>query len=772
MTLAVGLVALCFTSLFLARTRLIAGPQVQALLEREASRRGVDLYVASMRPVGLLGVRLERVRGRVRRGPYVMDTRVSTLDVSPDVWASLRQGRPVPGTVTLNEAHVTLSRRPDLPPEPGAPPAEPAPGPAQELGLESLHVVGRDVTVELRAGEAMVSTRPLRLARLEATLPLRGAPLPTSVSAYGELPDGVPFTMSTRERASGPGYEIVLAPREPTHIDAWFDGQLPFEMTASGVTLCSQCERDVIDLGAVELRLPNLGQRAVCDGPTGSAGLERGQGRARARWGRGARAARPEHRDRAGAHALSVRLGPGRAHRGAGGARGAPRGHARAELAVRQPGAAVERGRPGRALLAAPAARLARHRPASPGRRGQRALGATADVRARLLELNADVTLLEAQAQAPMLTGEPLQIPSLRVRGEAVADLVGRALSVRRLEVGLGRVRPIKLRGQLVSARSGWRFEARALGRDIEAEALRRALPERITRPVAGAELAGHFGFDVHARGHTAWPESLDLGLEVDGDVEVLRDGHAADIRALASDGVPWVPPGSGIVLPESVEQWVPYEQLPAHLPRGLIAAEDATFFRHDGFDLGGLARAMTHNLTVGRMERGGSTITQQLIKNLYLSHDRTAVRKLQEAYLTWRIEDELSKERILEIYLNIVHWGPDLHGIHHAAAHYFGRDPRQLEVSQIALLAAILPNPDHFGGLLDAGRLASSRLTKFEHIMANLRYMGDITTEEYARMMARARQGRVGGLELTVCADDEEAPEGAPPCTRPEADL
>ena len=257
----VGMVALFLAALFLARTPLIAGPIIQDIMAKEASQRGVELYIESMRPVGLFGVRFEQVRGRLRRGPYVLDTRMEALDVSPDIWGSIKQGRPIPGELRLEKARIVLERKPDLAAggRAGAKVDASEKTAADALGLNEIRIVGVDVEVELRAGRAFQSTHPIELDRLEATLPLEGTPLPTTMSAHGRLPDGVPFALSTRPVQGEQGNEIVLQHQEPTRIHEWFGGQLPFQMTSQGVVLCSGCAQDTIDFGAVELKLPNLG---------------------------------------------------------------------------------------------------------------------------------------------------------------------------------------------------------------------------------------------------------------------------------------------------------------------------------------------------------------------------------------------------------------------------------------------------------------------------------------------------------------------------------
>lgn len=147
--------------------------------------------------------------------------------------------------------------------------------------------------------------------------------------------------------------------------------------------------------------------------------------------------------------------------------------------------------------------------------------------------------------------------------------------------------------------------------------------------------------------------------------------------------------------------EWVPYDRISPNLKRAVVAAEDANFMTHSGVEWEAIKRAFEYNIQMadeGRSRiRGGSTISQQLAKNLFLSSDRSYVRKGQELVLTYMIEAVMSKERILELYLNIAQWGVNVFGAQAAAQHYFKRDAAQLGSAQAARLAAMLPNPAYY---------------------------------------------------------------------------
>jgi monofunctional glycosyltransferase len=139
---------------------------------------------------------------------------------------------------------------------------------------------------------------------------------------------------------------------------------------------------------------------------------------------------------------------------------------------------------------------------------------------------------------------------------------------------------------------------------------------------------------------------------------------------------------------------WSPLEDIPAEMKWAVIVAEDATFYQHQGIDLPALREAFKYNLEQKRLARGASTISQQLAKNVFLSREKSLWRKSREFLLALRLEGELSKGRILELYLNVVELGPQVHGVGHGARHFFGKTPAELSPAECALLAAILPGP------------------------------------------------------------------------------
>jgi monofunctional biosynthetic peptidoglycan transglycosylase len=148
---------------------------------------------------------------------------------------------------------------------------------------------------------------------------------------------------------------------------------------------------------------------------------------------------------------------------------------------------------------------------------------------------------------------------------------------------------------------------------------------------------------------------------------------------------------------PRKVQQWVAYERISPSLKRAVIVAEDAAFFSHEGVDYDELEKSFEDSWKSGKRMRGGSTITQQLAKNLYLSPSRNPVRKIEELLIARRLEVELSKRRILELYLNVIEWGDGIWGAEAAARSYFQKPAAALGADESALLAASIINPRRY---------------------------------------------------------------------------
>ncbi len=176
---------------------------------------------------------------------------------------------------------------------------------------------------------------------------------------------------------------------------------------------------------------------------------------------------------------------------------------------------------------------------------------------------------------------------------------------------------------------------------------------------------------------------------------------------------------------------WVPLSGISPYVVKAVIIAEDDKFWSHEGFDFEAIQKAIEKDLQKRRFKAGGSTISQQLAKNLYLTPAKNPIRKLKEAILTWRLEWNLSKRRIIELYLNVAEWGDGIFGIEAAARHYFGKGAGDLTAREAAALAVVLPGPLRYHPV-GGGRYVESRTEAVYRIMVRR----GIVIPEYERML------------------------------------
>jgi monofunctional biosynthetic peptidoglycan transglycosylase len=191
---------------------------------------------------------------------------------------------------------------------------------------------------------------------------------------------------------------------------------------------------------------------------------------------------------------------------------------------------------------------------------------------------------------------------------------------------------------------------------------------------------------------------------------------------------------------------WTPSESIPAEMKWAVIVAEDARFYKHEGIDVKAIKNAIKHDLEKKSFARGASTITQQVAKNLFLSREKTITRKIKEIILAKRMEQELTKGRIIDLYLNVVEVGPMVYGIGHGARYYFGKPAAALTPRECAFLAAMLPGPRvAYNPYKNLGKV----LKRSDTILGLLRRKGVLSEEEYRQ--ALAEEPNITGLQKKV---------------------
>ncbi len=175
-------------------------------------------------------------------------------------------------------------------------------------------------------------------------------------------------------------------------------------------------------------------------------------------------------------------------------------------------------------------------------------------------------------------------------------------------------------------------------------------------------------------------------------DVAVLQKKNPGKTAFMTHREIEWE--FKGLKNKKIQQVYVPLSKISPYAVKAVLIAEDDKFYSHEGFDFEAMQKAIEKDIKLGKFKYGGSTISQQLAKNLFLSPSKNPLRKVKEAILTWRIENNLSKRRILELYLNVAEWGDGIFGIEAASRHYFGKSAAELSPMEAARLAVVLPNP------------------------------------------------------------------------------
>jgi monofunctional biosynthetic peptidoglycan transglycosylase len=210
--------------------------------------------------------------------------------------------------------------------------------------------------------------------------------------------------------------------------------------------------------------------------------------------------------------------------------------------------------------------------------------------------------------------------------------------------------------------------------------------------------------------------------------------------------------------------RWVPYARISPNLRRGVLVAEDSSFYEHEGVDTKGMREALERNWKRRKITHGGSTITQQLAKNLYLSPSRNPIRKVREYFITRSLEKHLSKKRILEIYLNVVEMGERVYGAEAAARHYFDKPAASLTPREAALLAGCLPNPR----VMNPGNPNKRLRARQRMILSRMKRWG-YAAEREVLTAKKPEPEKTTTTEATAAQSETTDTDLAPPSTEPD---
>ncbi|MGB1013714.1 MAG: transglycosylase domain-containing protein [Nannocystaceae bacterium] len=311
-----------------------------------------------------------------------------------------------------------------------------------------------------------------------------------------------------------------------------------------------------------------------------------------------------------------------------------------------------------------------------------------------------DVELAGLNVNHPLLARQVVPGLGFKLDFRGSVDPGASALDIEHATITRGDV-ALKLDGQLVhpAAKEQRKYKLHAVVPPVTCQAVLDALPHELVPSLVGFKVDGQFGLDISADIDFSNLDEATLSGKVDykGCVAkrtpeivsakrlngkfshrpVMRDGSVRKVDLF---------PGSGT--------YSSYDQISKFMTAAVMTTEDGGFWRHKGFLPSQFEKALRRNLAAGRVRLGASTISMQMVKNVLLSHERTLSRKLQEMILTWYVEQSLSKKRILEIYLNVIEFGPGIYGVTRASGHYFGKHPLELNAAEAAYLALMLPSP------------------------------------------------------------------------------
>ncbi len=261
-------------------------------------------------------------------------------------------------------------------------------------------------------------------------------------------------------------------------------------------------------------------------------------------------------------------------------------------------------------------------------------------------------------------------------------------------------------------------------------------LPPAAMQPFTNLSAEGKIGLDlfIHFDRHNLDGSELRVVPRL-SQFSLVDLGLSPSIKNLADpDSFPYrkSPQGPWRLVNQNTNLFTSFPRLPLFCVGAILCAEDISFFKHTGIDLMALKEALFDDLIRGSLWRGGSTLTQQLARNLYLSQEKNLLRKLQEAVIACGLEQDLSKERIFELYVNFIEWGINIYGIFAASRIYFNKNPEQLNPLEAACLASMIHNPRRYHRELESGQLSEYWIKRMQTILEKMKIHGYITEEEF----------------------------------------
>lgn len=381
--------------------------------------------------------------------------------------------------------------------------------------------------------------------------------------------------------------------------------------------------------------------------------------------------------------------------------------------------------------------------------------------------------LRELALASERIAPEPVENINIDIQGKGVWHPDERLLQIERSRVQMGKAR-VLIDGELERTADHYRVDLTAKLPPTECNDVVGAIPEDVLGSLAQFEWSGNWSALTHISVDSRELEATELSIRVrnlchfertPGWVRVERFQEPFRHLAIEPDETVFqMRTGPG------TENWVAFADISPFVPPAVISHEDGAFYDHAGFAPWAIRDALVRNLQEGRYVVGASTISMQLAKNLYLQREKTIARKVQEVILTWWLENALNKDEILELYLNVIEYGPSVYGLRHAAAYYFGREPAELSPAESAFLACMLPSPKRYHASYERGALTRSMKSRMRRLLEHMAKRERIGPDALAYGLAELDDFRFRRDGDPLPAPRVLPPLGAPETPDPEA--
>jgi hypothetical protein len=340
------------------------------------------------------------------------------------------------------------------------------------------------------------------------------------------------------------------------------------------------------------------------------------------------------------------------------------------------------------------------------------------------ITIEGSLRLRELALASERIAAEPVEHINIDLGGKGVWHPGERLLQIERGHVQMGKTR-LLIDGELERTPEHYRVDLTAKLPPTRCNDVVGAIPEDVLGSLARFQWSGNWSALTRISLDSRELEATELSIRVrnlcqfektPSWVRVERFQEPFRHRAIEPDETVFeMRTGPG------TRNWVPFAEISPFLPAAVISHEDGAFYEHGGFAPWAIRDAVVRNLQEGRYVVGASTISMQLAKNVYLQREKTIARKVQEVILAWWLENALNKDEILELYLNVIEYGPAVYGLRHAAAYYFGRDPIDLSPAESAFLACMLPSPKRYHVSYERGALTRSMKSKMQRLLEHM---------------------------------------------------